>query len=115
MCAATTMAFTTRSLRNTGGGGGGGGSLGRSAAGAKVGPGSYVGQDAYNITHQLWYHQGMDAKAQRSFPYAADDGTPRAFLVGDILPRDGPGALLRALGLAGLGAAATLGDFTRRP
>lgn len=71
--------------------------------------------DAYNITHQLWYHQGMDAKAQRSFPYAADDGTPRAFLVGDILPRDGPGALLRALGLAGLGAAATLGDFTRRP
>lgn len=45
------MAFTTRSLRNTGGGGGGGGSLGRSAAGAKVGPGSYVGQDAYNITH----------------------------------------------------------------
>ena len=68
------MAFTTRSLRNTGGGGGGGGSLGRSAAGAKVGPGSYVGQDAYNITHA---YAPFASTAERTLGEASKAGALR--------------------------------------
>lgn len=66
--------------------------------------------DRYNITHQLWRHRGISAKATRAYAYAAG-GATREVLVGDMLRADNgtAGDLLAALGLARADAATWLG------
>ncbi|KAH8049485.1 10-hydroxy-9-(phosphonooxy)octadecanoate phosphatase [Aureococcus anophagefferens] len=63
----------------------------------------------YNMTHQLWRHRGISAKATRAYAYAAG-GATREVLVGDVLRADnGTAGDLSPLGLARADAATWLG------
>ena len=84
-----------------------------SSGGARAGPSPRrfrFCDDRYNITHQLWRHRGISAKATRAYAYAAG-GATREVLVGDMLRADNgtAGDLLAALGLARADAATWLG------